>query len=191
MPDSAVPAGRLREQIQPTFRIGELTLRPFRSSDALDLHEAYRDPGIQRWHVRSMTENEAHEWIASSAARWSAETGANWAVTDDGRALAGRVGFRRIDLTEGLAEISYWTIPAARGRGVATRAARALSTWMLVQVGLHRVELNHSTANPASCRVARRAGFTYEGTRRQQGLHQDGWHDMHVHGRLSGDEVPA
>jgi hypothetical protein len=123
---SAVPTGRLREQIQPTFRIGELTLRPFRALDARDLREAYRDPGIQRWHVRSMTENEAHEWIASSAARWSAETGANWAVTDDGGALVGRVGFRRIDLTVGLAEISYWTIPAARGRGVATRAARAM-----------------------------------------------------------------
>ena len=39
-----------------------------------------------------MTENEADEWIASSAARWSAETGANWAVTDDGGVLVGRVG---------------------------------------------------------------------------------------------------
>jgi [ribosomal protein S5]-alanine N-acetyltransferase len=68
---------------------------------------------------------------------------------------------------------------------------RAASTWMFRSVGLHRLELSHSTLNPASCRIAEKAGYPYEGTRRQQVLHQDGWHDMHLHARLVTDEAPA
>jgi RimJ/RimL family protein N-acetyltransferase len=59
---------------------------------------------------------------------------------------------------------------------------------MFTHVGLHRIELSHSAVNPASCRIAEKAGFAYEGTKRRQGLHQDGWHDMHLHARLAEDE---
>ncbi|HVB43153.1 MAG TPA: GNAT family protein [Streptosporangiaceae bacterium] len=49
----------------------------------------------------------------------------------------------------------------------------------------------HSTMNPASCRVAGNAGFAYEGTKRREALHRDGWHDMHLHARLADDARPA
>ena len=58
---------------------------------------------------------------------------------------------------------------------------------MLTSGGLHRLELNHATANLGSCGVARKVGYAYEGTRRRQGLHDDGWHDMHMHGLLIED----
>jgi len=51
--------------------------------------------------------------------------------------------------------------------------------------GLRRLELEHSTLNPASCRVAEKAGFTLEGTRHGAARHADGHHDMHVHVRLA------
>lgn len=41
------------------------------------------------------------------------------------------------------------------------------------------------TANAASCRVALKAGFAAEGTRRSAALHADGWHDMHLHARIA------
>jgi ribosomal-protein-alanine N-acetyltransferase len=66
---------------------------------------------------------------------------------------------------------------------------RAVSTWMFRSVGLHRIELCHSALNPVSCRVADKAGFRYEGTRRQHLLHRDGWHDMHLHAQLAADET--
>jgi RimJ/RimL family protein N-acetyltransferase len=47
--------------------------------------------------------------------------------------------------------------------------------------------VQHAVANTASCRVALKAGYAYEGTRRSSVLHADGWHDMHVHGRVQGD----
>jgi ribosomal-protein-alanine N-acetyltransferase len=185
-----VPAGRLRNQAQPTLRADYLTLRPWRLSDADAVLAAYRDPGIQRWHAQSIAHDEVVPWLSSWSDRWRAETGAGWAVTEQDT-LVGRVGFRSIDLDEGMAEVAYWTVPAARGRNIAARAVRAASTWMFRSVGLHRLELSHSTLNPASCRIAEKAGYPYEGTRRQQVLHQDGWHDMHLHARLVTDETPA
>jgi RimJ/RimL family protein N-acetyltransferase len=112
-------------------------------------------------------------------------SGAHWAIT--GPEVLGRVALRSIDLDEGRAEIAYWVTAAARGRGAAARAAAALSAWALGDLGLHRLDLEHAVATTASCRVAQKAGFAYEGTRRSAALHGDGWHDMHLHARIQGD----
>jgi RimJ/RimL family protein N-acetyltransferase len=61
----------------------------------------------------------------------------------------------------------------------------ALCRWAFEKAGFHRIELEHSTANDASCRVAVKAGFHEEGIRRSAALHADGWHDMHVHALLA------
>jgi ribosomal-protein-alanine N-acetyltransferase len=55
------------------------------------------------------------------------------------------------------------------------------------EAGLRRLELAHSTQDPASCRVAGKAGYVVEGTRRRALLHEDGWHDMHLHAHLGDD----
>jgi RimJ/RimL family protein N-acetyltransferase len=161
-------------------------MRPWRLSDVDAVVAAYRDPAIQRWHVRTMTESQALDWIRSWSDHWAASSGADWVVTDSDE-VVGRVGFRSVDLAGGRAGISYWTVPAARGRGIAGQVADAASSWMFKQVGLHRIELLHSTLNEASCRVATKAGFVAEGVRRSAALHADGWHDMHAHARLADD----
>lgn len=61
----------------------------------------------------------------------------------------------------------------------------AVATWAFDELGMHRVEVAHSIANPLSCRVASKAGFEVEGTRTSALLHDDGWHDMHVHRRIA------
>jgi len=181
----AVPAGRLRDQTQPTLFVDELTLRPWQAADASAVVRAYQDPDIQRWHVRTMSEREAAEWVASWPRKWAEETGAGWAVCDDEGLLA-RMGLRALSLAEGVGEVAYWVLPEARGRSVAPRALRVVSAWLFVHAGLHRIELAHSTLNIGSCRVAIKAGYALEGTKRQQALHQDGWHDMHLHARVQG-----
>ncbi|BCJ32733.1 acetyltransferase [Actinocatenispora thailandica] len=163
-------------------------MRPWRADDAPALALAYQDPAIQRWHARSMDEAEAADWIRQRARRWSAETGADWAVTA-GQALVARIGLRTVDLTEGHAEVAYWTLPVARGHGVAGRALRRLTRWCGAEVGLHRLELLHAVENTASCRVAEKSGYRYEGTLRQAVPHADGFHDMHLHAHLGTDPI--
>ena len=182
----AVAPGSLAALTQPELRSGDLHLRPWDPADRDAVVAAYADPAIRRWHCRSMTAAEAGAWLAGWPDRWRAESGAGWAVVDRG-AVAGQISLRRIVLAEGRAEVSYWVLPAARGRGIAGRALSALTGWAFRTARLHRIELNHSTANPASCRVAGRAGFAAEGVKRSEALHADGWHDMHLHARLATD----
>jgi RimJ/RimL family protein N-acetyltransferase len=96
-----------------------------------------------------------------------------------------RERLRRLEWWGGIGELAYWVVPSARGRGVAPRAVEAVSGWAFSVLGLHRLELLHSVYNLASCRAAEKAGFVAEGTLRGQGRHTDGWHDMHLHGRVA------
>jgi ribosomal-protein-alanine N-acetyltransferase len=161
-------------------------LRPWQPGDVPAIRRAYSEPDIQQWHARSLNASEAVDWIESRAERWAQERGADWAITDDSDVL-GRIGLKRVELAEGLAEVSYWVLPHARGHHVASKALCALSDWLFGELGLHRIELLHSTLNPASCRVAELASFRLEGVKRQEALHPDGWHDMHLHARLADD----
>lgn len=182
----ALPLGTMAALTQPEITASGITLRPWRASDLPVVTAAFADPTIQRWHCRSMTDQEAADWIQSWQARWRDETDAAWAVLD-ADIVVGQVGLRRVDLAEGLASVSYWVLANARGRRIAPRALGALTVWSFETLGLYRLALSHSTANVASCRVAQHAGFAAEGTKRGEGRHADGWHDMHLHARLRTD----
>jgi [ribosomal protein S5]-alanine N-acetyltransferase len=76
-----VAARLLRALSQPTLDSNGLLVRPWQAEDAPAVFEAYQDPEIQRWHVRSMIDlSEAEAWIGSWPDRWREETGADWAV---------------------------------------------------------------------------------------------------------------
>ncbi|MEU7426531.1 GNAT family N-acetyltransferase [Streptomyces sp. NPDC040750] len=182
--------GALARTPQPVLPTGDgLLLRPWRAEDAPAVHAAFQDPVLRQWHLRSCdSEEEAAGWIAQWRGVWEGECEAQWAVVAEGTdELVGRVALRQILLADGIAEVAYWTVRSARGRGVAVRAARTVTRWALEEIGFHRLELFHATANEASCRVATKAGFRAEGTKRSALLHPDGWHDMHVHARVHGD----
>ncbi|ARF56213.1 GNAT family N-acetyltransferase [Streptomyces gilvosporeus] len=186
-----IPAGSLCAAVQPSLPStdGELVLRPWAEDDAAVVLSAYEDPVIRRWHTRHLaTLEEARERIAAHGRGWREERVAEWAVTGAvGGEVLGRVALRWMDLQRGLAECAYWVLPHARGKGVAPRALATVADWALDEVGFHRLELVHSDRNEASCRVATKAGFAGEGVRRSAHLHEDGWHDMHLHGRVQGD----
>lgn len=181
----AIAPGTLSRIAQPVLCDDVVRLRPWSDTDAAPVTAAYQEPGIQRWHARSLTIDEAREWIAAAHESWAAETASSWAVDLDG-ALAGRMTLK-LDTGEGTAVAAYWTRDHVRGRGVAPRALCLATEWAF-SVGVHRVELEHSTRNPASCRVADKASFDLEGTRRESARHADGWHDMHVHARIDATD---
>ena len=186
-----IPGGLVAASAQPVLPAGGgLILPPWRPADAPAVAAAYADPVIQRWHARRVdSENEARDLILGWQGSWASETGAHWAVTrDKGGDVLGRMSLRWMALDEGRAECAYWTAPSARGTGVAPRGLAALSAWAFGEIGFHRLDLVHSVANTASCRVAAKVGFAAEGVQRSAVLHADGWHDMHVHARISGDE---
>ena len=182
-----IAAGSIACNDQPTLVVeGGVQLRPWEAGDAQVLMAAFADPEIQRWHLlRIDSLDEAEKWIADTWARWQTETVATWAIAGSDRTtVLGRLSLYFHDLRNGIGEVTYWVVPEVRRGGLASRAVVAACEWALGPVGMHRIDLAHSIDNPASCRVAEKAGFLVEGIRRSALLHQNGWHDIHVHCRI-------
>jgi RimJ/RimL family protein N-acetyltransferase len=170
---------------------GDLLLRPWREDDVDAYWAALQDPDLRLWNGSGV---ESRDDLAAMLARrrdWSAGDHASWAVVDATTGeLLGSVSVHRIDRTEADAEIGYWTLPAARGRGIAGAAVDAACRWAFTELGLERIELCHAAENPASGRVAEKAGFTLEGRLRQSHRYGDGRrHDELLWARLHDDPV--
>ena len=91
---------------------------------------------------------------------------AHWSIVDaDDDAYLGSTGLD-IDLERETGEIGYQVAPWARGRGVATAAARLVRDWAFDQLDLGRLEIAADVDNIASQRVAQATGLTYEGVGR-------------------------
>lgn len=88
------------------------------------------------------------------------------------------------------ADVGYWVRSDHAGKGFATEALRALSTWAFADCGLHRLELQAGTENHGSNRVAENAGFSRCGTRRESARGVNGWYDCHLWERLVTDPSP-
>ncbi|WP_431904644.1 GNAT family N-acetyltransferase [Nonomuraea sp. bgisy101] len=181
-----VAPGSLVDSPQPLLpAAGGLLLRPWKRVDAPIFLAAYQDEELRRWHTRRpVTEAQVLEWFDTYHQDWKRERGGHWAITRDGREVLGRIALRGLDFDDGVAGAAYWVLPAARVAGVATRALTALTAWALDEIGFHRLELDHSTRNTASCRVAIKSGYLLEGTKRSAAVHDDGRHDMHLHARV-------
>jgi ribosomal-protein-alanine N-acetyltransferase len=182
-----VERGTVAAGMQPTLAVGaDLELGPFEDRDVESVVEAFSDPDIQYFHFRQLDHGEALQWIEQSHQAWRDERAATWAIRQrsNGQVL-GRVTVY-LRLAEGHSEVSYWVLPTARRRHVATRACRAATAWAH-SVGIHRVELQHSTKNEGSQRVAIAAGFVFEGIQRSAARLIDGWHDMALYAHLSTD----
>ncbi len=188
---------------QPELTARDVLLRPWRHTDADAVVRAWTDPEILRWiryGALVPTRDNVGQWIDWNLDQWSFGLRAGFAVcsVDDG-GLVGSVMLRDFGRAaaagqrEDSGETGYWIVPERRGRGLAAQALDALGRWAFSPadeggLGLRRIQLSHSVANHASCRVAVKAGFRQEGTMRESFRYADGdWHDEHLHARLSSD----
>lgn len=147
---------------------GEIALRAPHTDDLSAIVEACQDPELPRW-TRIPTPyhlEDAHDFLAKAETGRGAGQALHLVIVDRATdTLLGSVAIDPMDPQGLTGEIGYWVAAAARGRGVATRAVRALVDWAL-DSGLWRIEANVLVGNDASCRVLRRAGFVEEGIRR-------------------------
>jgi RimJ/RimL family protein N-acetyltransferase len=129
-------------------------LRRWDAGDAQAVEAMCSDPIVSRWS--RLPEEDAAAWIARQRDR---ADGVSLAVTEPpGAAAVGKVALGHHDPEARLAELSFWVVPAARGRGVAVAACRALCGWGFARLGLRAVLLDIDVDNEASRGVARRLG---------------------------------
>jgi ribosomal-protein-serine acetyltransferase len=117
------------------------------------------------WAEDMRTLEDARAFIARGLTRL-AEDDLPWVgIWQDGRMVGGLLFFpevRQIKSTE----IGYWLSEAATGRGLMTRAARAMLGYAFETLGLNKVGLRAEVENSPSRAVADRLGFTFDGVDR-------------------------
>jgi RimJ/RimL family protein N-acetyltransferase len=153
------------------LRDADLELRPWTMDDVPALVDACNDPEIRHWIPvipRPYTEEDAHAFVRGEVTGGQQQL----AVTENGR-VVGSIGLS-VSETSRNGHIGYWCAPAARGRGVTTRALRLISRYALEELKLERLELITDPDNRASQRVAEKVGFRREGVLRSHLLHPDG-----------------
>jgi RimJ/RimL family protein N-acetyltransferase len=169
---------------------GETALRPWRDSDLPELVQACRDPEIVRWTrvPADYAEADARSYLHQRYEAALAGLTAPFAVTDArSDRLLGSISLLRFSWGHARGEVGYWLAAWARGQGHATRAVRLVCGWGFSALRLERISLLAATGNPASQRVAERAGFTREAVLRsymRNGLERQ---DMVMYGLLKGE----
>jgi RimJ/RimL family protein N-acetyltransferase len=106
------------------------------------------------------------------------------AATDD---LLGSVTVHSFDWHSGRAEVGFFVVPAARGRGVCTCAVQLVVAWLFDDVGLDRIEMTTTPDNPAVPAIAARLGFAREGVMRSRNLERGERVDVVMFGLVRGD----
>lgn len=90
----------------------------------------------------------------------------NWVMEYEGTPV-GNISVVRLSEKCEYAELGYCMGYAYWNKGFMSEAAKAVIDFLFSEVGLHRVEISHAVKNPASGRVARKCGLTFEGTKRE------------------------
>ncbi|MFE6774527.1 GNAT family N-acetyltransferase [Streptomyces sp. NPDC057702] len=105
--------------------------------------------------------------------------------------LVGGVMFTHFDSASGVCEIGCWLEPAAEGRGLVTRACRALIDWAFRERGMSRVEWWAATGNARSVAAARRLGMVRDGVLRQRRPHRGVRQDSEIWSVLADEWPPG
>lgn len=170
---------------------GRLHLRPWAPQDEGALVALFDDPESALWTpapVPFTREDAVRRLTETYPQMWDSGTGTPLAALDavTGEVLAWVALF---GIADGAAEIGWGTLPAARGRGVASDAVATLSRWGLEALGLQRLEAVIGVGNWRSLAVAHKCGYVVEGVQRrgmlQRGVRRDAW----VASLLAGDRM--
>jgi RimJ/RimL family protein N-acetyltransferase len=151
----------------PRFTDGIVALRRHAGRDAEGFDAMRQDADVQRYALGAPPTSPAADSLARYRSLWEAGEIAMLAITlaaeDD---FLGHTGLFLHLRDFGVGELGYILGPQARGRGVATRAARLVAEWAFGELGIERLEARTHPENVASHRVLERLGFTREGLER-------------------------
>ena len=146
--------------------------------------------GDDREVWRNLTSRFPHPYTREVADNWirianeNPADACNLAIVVDDEAV-GAVGFERQgDLHTRTAEIGYWLGQPFWGRGLATAALRLATTLALERFDFERLQAGIIDWNLASCRVAGKAGYTFEARLRRHVFKDDQIADLLVYVRL-------
>ena len=167
--DRTRSTGRLRlDQIPYRIETTRATLRAWSPDDAAMFFatvDAARED-LRRWlewvdSIRS--EADAAAMLRSARGRFDLMMDFAWACIARDGTLAGGLMCHLLDPSTARVSLTYWLAPKARGEGLGREAVRGLTSALLEQGGVERVEVFVDVNNRESRSLAEAVGFRREG----------------------------
>ena len=179
--------------VTPTLANDRLVLRPWRSADATELHDAVRESvaGVGRWLPWCNADyglEHAEAWTTQCRDHWRTGEQFAFAMRDAaGGELLGGCGLNQFNAVHRSANLGYWVRTSRHGQGIAAAAARLVARFGFAELGLIRIEIVTLPDNHASRRVATKLGAVFEGMARQRLWAWDRAHDAAVYALIPVD----
>lgn len=167
----------------------DITLRSLTPDDAPAVHTliaANREhlDGWLRWSAALRTESDVRAFLDQFTDKEARGDGFHLGLWV-GPELAGGTVCWYIHRQNRNAEVGYWLGTAFLGRGLVTRAVRAVIGHLFDAESLHRIEMQCGLENTRSRAVAERLGFRLEGVRRESHWISTRFVDHAVYGLLA------
>ncbi len=168
-----------------------LRLVPRHPDDAPEMFaliEAER-PALREWLTwidASDSVEDVRRYARFVQSQFAQNAGFEYAIRFDGASIGG-IGLHNLEPGSESAHVGYWLSPAARGRGLMTRAVAALTTYAFTELGVHRLEIRVVVENSKSRAVAERLGYRFEGILRESYLLHGRFRDLAVYAMVAGD----
>jgi [ribosomal protein S5]-alanine N-acetyltransferase len=177
------------------IRTKRLLIREFQASDREALLAIVRDPGqIKHMLLFLDTEEQLDGFLAMAIGAPTAEPRLQWhfAVADAAtNRYLGSCGLMVEPDSPSSAELGYWFLREAWGKGYATESSAAMLELGFRRLGFHRVWGKCHTQNVASAKVMEKLGMTYEGTLREHVWLRDHFRSSRIYGMLEGEYSAA
>lgn len=103
------------------------------------------------------------------------------------RQIVGTISFHPINWSNRSVEIGYWLGAAFQGKGLMTKACKAMMSYAFDEWHLNKVEIHCAIDNTQSCAIPQRLGFTLEGIIRQAEWLYDHYVDLKIFGMLESE----
>jgi aminoglycoside 6'-N-acetyltransferase len=139
----------------PILRGAQVVLRPVADTDVPALEAILREPAVSRW------------WMRDSWDRVDEEGSTVFAILLEG-AVVGCIEYaEELDPDYRHAGIDLFVSGRSQGRGIGTDALRTLLTYLLDDLGHHRVIIDPAVENERAIHVYEKLGFRRVGVMRR------------------------
>ncbi len=142
---------------------------------------------LRRWlpwvdNTRSVEDTLA--FIRTSQLQRASNLGFGCVIRYKGQ-IAGTINYHPINWSNHRVEIGYWLGASFQGKGLMTKACKAMIAYAFDELLLNKVEILCATENTHSCAIPQRLGFTFEGVLRQGEWLYDHYVDLKLFGMLA------
>jgi RimJ/RimL family protein N-acetyltransferase len=170
----------------PTIATERLVLRQFQPADAEAVRclAGAKEVAAGTFLPHPYEAGTAEKWIAGQQQDHEAGKALTFAIVLAGdQRLVGSIGMEIVAAHEH-ARLTYWLGFAHWNQGYCTEAVKALLEYGFTHLNLHRIYAPHFHNNPASGRVLRKVGMTYEGRMREHYIRFGQLVDVEIYGML-------